>query len=365
MIKRAITKKTVITDAAEETTEEVTPKVAAKKIIKKPAKPVVKPVEEPEEDILEDELEEDEVEDETEDEVEDETEDDVTEEADSDEDSDEDDSDEDEEDSDEDDDDDEDSDEDDEEEDSDDDDDSDEDDDEEEESKPVKKSKNKAKAKVAKKEKKEKEVEPDTPARALAKAAKENGLAGPAKGRRLYDEAYADTETVDTRSANKEENLNSFVSRLEENGLNFVFDGCKFATEKRAVAAAILESLEQSVLDCLFIKGTGFGFLNGRLDAKSVDPKVYPVIKGGNMTTPVIKGSHYMVTLRNAEFEKTVGLTYRDENNSSEVSFPVKDNGDGTYTVLRNGINVKKGDIVDANGKIKKSTTKKVAKKKK
>lgn len=362
MIKRAITKKAVVTEDTTEAVEEITPK-PAKKIIKKAPKPIAKPVEpeeELDEDILEDEPEEELDEDEAVDEVEDEAEeveseeddsDDEEEDSDDDDDSDEDDDSDDEEESDE-------------EEDSD-DDDSDEDDDsedeDEDEPKPVKKNKTKA----AKKEKKEKEVEPDTPARALAKAAKENGLAGPAKGRRLYDKAYADTETVDTRSANKEENLNSFVSRLEENGLNFVFDGCKFATEKRAVAAAILESLEQSVLDCLFIKGTGFGFLNGRLDAKSVEPKLYPVIKGGNMTTPVIKGSHYMVTLRNAEFEKTVGLTYRDENNSSEVSFPVKDNGDGTYTVLRNGISVKKGDIVDGNGEIKKKTTgKKVAKKK-
>ena len=337
MIKRAITKKAVVTEDTE-AVEEITPK-PAKKIIKKAPKPIAKPVEpeeELDEDIIEDELDEDEAEDEVEDEV--------AEEVDSEEESDEaeDDSDD--------------------EEDSDDEDDSDEDDDSDDEDEPKSVKKNKTKTKSAKKEK---EVEPDTPARALAKAAKENGLAGPAKGRRLYDKAYADTETVDTRSANKEENLNSFVNRLEENGLNFVFDGCKFATEKRAVAAAILESLEQSVLDCLFIKGTGFGFLNGRLDAKSVEPKLYPVIKGGNMTTPVIKGSHYMVTLRNAEFEKSVGLTYRDENNSSEVSFPVKDNGDGTYTVLRNGINVKKGDIVDGNGKIKKKTTgKKVAKKK-
>ena len=242
------------------------------------------------------------------------------------------------------------------------------DEDEEEEEAPKKssktsnKDKNKGKAeKVVKAAKKVVEIDL-TPAMKLVKILKDT-IVGPTKGRRLFDPSYSKATITDTRSANKEINLNALVSRLERNGLDYIFDGLKFATEKRLIAAKTLESVEESVLDCLVNEGTGFAFLNGRFDIKNVPAKIYQVIPGGNMSTPVIKTEHAVIKLNNSEFEKSTGLIYRNENNSSEVSSPIKDNNDDTYTVLEDSIAVKKGDVVDADCNIIKKAAKKTAKK--
>lgn len=173
---------------------------------------------------------------------------------------------------------------------------------------------------------------------------------GPAKGRRLFDPKFKESNVVATRSANKEENLNSFVAALEANGLGFIFEGLKFQKEKRQIAAAIQHCHETAVLDCLVNKNTGFAYLNGRIDIVKNEGNYYGVIQGGNMKTPVIKQEHCVIRLSNSEFHKNKGLIYRNENNSSEASVPVKDLPDGTHQALADSIGIKKGDILDDKG---------------
>ena len=342
MIKKNIKKANITAIVNEDEEVVATAPKAIKKIVKKPLPKAVTKVEE-EDDLLDEDSDEDDVE-EAEPEVEDSDEDDESE------DSEEEDSDEEEESEDE-----EEESEDDESEDSDEDEES---DDEEEEAKP--KTKNKSNVKT-KKSKKSKLTEDLSPARALALKSKESG---PVKGKRYYSDEYVDAEDLDTRSANKDTAFAYLVHNLKKAGMGYIFDGCKFQTEEKNLAGVILDAVAQTALDCIYIEGTGMPFMNGKFVKKHVAGKVYPVIKGSNMSCPIFKAEHDTITF-SSEYEKHVGAMGKQPNGASELSTDCYTNDNTTFTLKKDAIyGLKKGDNVDINGKrVKASKTAAPAKK--
>jgi chemotaxis protein histidine kinase CheA len=363
MIKKNI-KKANTTAAVVDVEEEVvaTAPKAIKKIVKKPLPKAVTKVEEDdlleeEDDLLEDEAEEiePEVEDTDEESEDDESEDDESEEESEDDESEDDESedeeseDEEEETEDDESEDDESEDEESEEESEDEEEETEDDESEDEESEDEEEETEKPKTKVkSKKAKKNKLAEDLSPARALALKSKESG---PAKGKRYYNDEYADAENLDTRSANKDTAFAYLVHNLKKAGMGYIFDGCKFQTEEKNLAGVILDAVAQTALDCIYIEGTGMPFMNGKFVKKHVAGKVYPAIKGSNMSCPVFKAEHDTITF-SSEYEKHVGAMGKQPNGASELSTDCSTKDNVTFTLKKDAIyGLKKGDNVDINGK--------------
>ena len=239
---------------------------------------------------------------------------------------------------------------------------------EEQDVKPVKKSSKKKIAEPEPEDDEEDEEDEDEdvedevpPAVELLKTVKDKKF-GPERGRRLFDKKFKKSVTVETKSANRDENLNSIISKLEENGLDYIFDGVKFITEKKKLASMILQSIEESVLDCLYNKKTSFAFLNGRIDITHIDGKFYPKF-GKMMKTDVYKAPHDRISLVNCEYNRTVGAIYNVDG-TSELTVPCEGN-DKAVVVSEDCLLYKKGDKLNTvSGKSSDGEKKKVTKKK-
>ena len=207
----------------------------------------------------------------------------------------------------------------------------------------------------------EEEEDEIPPAVELLKSVKDEKF-GPERGRRLFDKKFKKSVTVETKSANRDENLNSIISKLEENGLDYIFDGVKFITEKKKLASMILQSIEESVLDCLYNKKTSFAFLNGRIDITHMDGKFYPKF-GKMMKTDVYKAPHDRISLVNCEYNRTVGAIYNVDG-TSELTVPCEGN-EKSVVVSEDCLLYKKGTKLNTvSGKSSDGEKKKVTKKK-
>lgn len=188
-------------------------------------------------------------------------------------------------------------------------------------------------------------------------------MAGPERGRRLYDEDFEDTKVVSTRKSSKEENLDRFVEALELNGLDYIFGKVSTGIGKRRIASQIYESFEEAFLRSSFLDNNGFVFLGGYINVEHVNAKLFKKFKDGPMKHDVIKMEHYKINTVNCNYNTSLGNSYKT-NGSYDISIPVDDNEDGTVTIAEDNLFFKKGDVVTINdeGKVVKVTKKKTTK---
>lgn len=237
----------------------------------------------------------------------------------------------------------------------------------EEEKIPAKKrtSGSKSTSKKVKKEEIEEEEETIPPAVELLKSVEDEKF-GPERGRRLHDKSFSKSTTIATKAANRDENLASLIDKLNENGLGYIFEGLKFVTERKKLASIILQSVEESALDCLYNKKTSFAFLNGRIDLTHIEGKMYPKF-GKMMKTDVYKAPHDKINLVNCEFNRKIGAIYNVDG-TSELTVPCTTDGK-KIKISEDCLCYKKGDIVsELSGKVEggsETPKKKVVKKKK
>ena len=186
------------------------------------------------------------------------------------------------------------------------------------------------------------------------------------KGRRLYDERYANSETKNVRSANTPEFLDSIASRLSKCGIEEIedlIDTKKFDGDKRAIASHILNCVEKAVLDVNYIKGTGAPFLNGYFAIKEVNGKIYKKF-GERMTKDVIKFPHDKIVFTNGECRRDTGLIYA-YGGVSELSAAGEYNpNNNSITITDGNMFAEEGNTYNEDGtKVKKVQQKKTVKK--
>lgn len=186
------------------------------------------------------------------------------------------------------------------------------------------------------------------------------------KGRRLYDERYANSETKNVRSANTTEFLDSIASRLSKCGIEEIedlIDTKKFDGDKRAIASHILNCVEKAVLDVNYIKGTGAPFLNGYFAIKEVNGKIYKKF-GERMTKDVIKFPHDKIVFTNGECRRDTGLIYA-YGGVSELSAAGEYNpNNNSITITDGNMFAEEGNTYNEDGtKVKKVQQKKTVKK--
>jgi len=181
----------------------------------------------------------------------------------------------------------------------------------------------------------------------------------PVKGKRMHKDSYATSKTGSTSRFNREVNLQCLVNSLKKHGFEEIIEnyfGNLPETKWRVLASQILDSVEEAILDSLFNESTGFGFMNGSIQATLVKAKLYPAIKE-DIKYDTLKREHHILTLKDVEFNKRFGLLYNNEGSgSSEMSVKVEKTSKG-YKAMSDALNIKKGDLLNEKGQklVKKS----------